>query len=76
MKPAAPICHYHLRAMRLVDCHVPRFASASLSHQPVKWNRARKIWRCPVALCPCVENGPVIEQHSTRELSMTSTNPW
>lgn len=75
----APHCHYHPGArLVLVDCQIP-FLSCVAS-VPEEEKTKRQIFRCPVAGCPVVVNGPSNlnkrRSKSGETGSMIHTNPW
>jgi len=49
-------CRYHPCAeMRLIDSAVPHFGTTINERMKKIMKTGRKIWRCPVELCPWVE---------------------
>ncbi len=76
-KQEIPKCHYHPAAkMRLVAADIPIFRSHSTGMLARYDNTRRKIYRCSVAGCPVVHNGPSEKIHMAREFSMAHINPW
>jgi hypothetical protein len=69
-----PICPLHRRAMAAQQGEVPTFEMGI--HDGLGRRVQRVIWKCPIALCRYVENGPMRVPHNSREFKMKSRTMW